>query len=54
MSAIKSEIDEEELLACRICLATDEELFRIYEHRLDEAFTDILGTNVRKSIPNLK
>ncbi|XP_073966452.1 uncharacterized protein isoform X1 [Choristoneura fumiferana] len=46
MSDIKLEIEMEELLACRICLATDDKLYRIYEHRLDEAFTDILGTNL--------
>ncbi|XP_063544834.1 uncharacterized protein LOC134753003 [Cydia strobilella] len=44
MTAIKLEADE--LLACRICLATDLKLFGIIESKLEDAFTDILGTPV--------
>lgn len=46
MTTIKLEIDTEELLACRICLATDIKLNGIYEHRLDEAFSELMGTPV--------
>ncbi|KAI8431672.1 hypothetical protein MSG28_016151 [Choristoneura fumiferana] len=44
MTTIKLEIDAEELLACRICLATDIKLNGIHEHHLDEAFSDLMGT----------
>ncbi|XP_061727350.1 zinc finger protein 568-like [Cydia pomonella] len=44
MTAIKLEVDE--LLACRICLATDLKLFGIVESKLVDAFADILGTPV--------
>ncbi|XP_063371745.1 uncharacterized protein LOC134659977 [Cydia amplana] len=44
MTAIKLEADE--LLACRICLATDLKLFGIIESKLEDSFADILGTPV--------
>ncbi|XP_073966149.1 uncharacterized protein [Choristoneura fumiferana] len=43
MELLKVE-ETEELQACRICLATDTELYSILEHRLENAFVEIMGT----------
>ncbi|KAI8431654.1 hypothetical protein MSG28_016133 [Choristoneura fumiferana] len=44
MATVKQET--EELLACRICLATNTKLYGLYEHHLNEAFVDIMGTTL--------
>ncbi|XP_061727620.1 uncharacterized protein LOC133532789 [Cydia pomonella] len=45
LKSLKQE-SAEELLACRICLATDTHLCGILEHRLENAFIDITGTTL--------
>ncbi|XP_063545035.1 oocyte zinc finger protein XlCOF6-like [Cydia strobilella] len=45
LKSLKQE-SAEELLACRICLATDTHLYGILEHRLENAFIDITGTTL--------
>ncbi|XP_063631044.1 zinc finger protein 883-like [Cydia splendana] len=44
MTEIK--IESSDLLACRVCLATDTKLFGIYEHQLDETFAEVMGTTL--------
>lgn len=43
---VKEENYSDDLLACRICLASDVKLFHIRKWGIDQMFIDLMGTTV--------